>query len=367
MVHPQEKPYIAIMAGGGGTRLWPKSRQSVPKQFLNLFSKKTLLQETYSRIAPLTDNEKIFIIAPDKYVEEILKELPDLNRENIIIETMPRGTAAAIGYASAVISRTNPNAVVHFIPADHYIPEVDEFQRVLLSASIIAERREDFIIWGIHPTAPAVSYEYIQSGDEVDEVNSLPIFKVKGFKERPNISVAQAYVASGTHFWNHGNFSQKAYVVLDAIKETMPELYTGLAEILKADESQLQVVAGDVYRRLPSDNISFDIGVMVKSKNTVMIPVDYTWNDIGNWDNLYSISEKNEGTNSVLKQDGDFISHDTHGCLVHTNGKLVATVGISNMIIIDTHDVLMICPMDRCQDVKKIVEKLKEKDKKEFL
>ncbi|MDQ3098502.1 MAG: sugar phosphate nucleotidyltransferase [bacterium] len=370
MVHPKEKPYIVIMAGGGGTRLWPKSRQEVPKQFLNLFSKKTLLQETYSRIAPITDNNRIFIIAPAKYAEEILRELPDLTEDNLIIESSPKGTAAAIGMASMIISKIDSDAVVHFLPADHYIIEVDEFLRVLLSATIAAEHSDNFVLWGIHPTFPAIGYEYIQSGDEVEEINSLPVFKVKGFKERPNISVAQGYVASGTHFWNGGYFTQKASVVLHGVEKTMPELWTAMQSVGKVyseNKENYKVALHGVYETLDVQNVSFDIGVMVKIKNIVVMPVTFTWTDVGSWNALYDISEKNDGTNSVLRAQGDFIGYDTNGCLVHTNGKLIAAIGLENMIIIDTNDVLMVCPRDRAQDVKKITEILKEREKKEFL
>jgi mannose-1-phosphate guanylyltransferase len=366
MEHPQNKPYIVIMAGGGGTRLWPKSRQSVPKQFLQLFSKKTLLQETYSRIAPITDNNRIFIAAPEKYKEEILRELPDLNEQNLVLEPEARDSAPAIGLASVIIHHRDPEAVVHFIASDDYIVEVDEFQRVLLSATIMAEQSDNIVLWGVRPTFPSTGYGYIQSGDEIAEINRIPILKLRAFREKPNITTAQAYLATGKYFWNTSKFSQKARVMLDAIKHSAPELWRGLEKIqMSLDTDTYALVMHEVFAHL--DKLRIEEGVMEKVSNIIMIPADYTWSDVGSWDALYDISDKNDGTNSVLTEEGEFFGYDTHGCLIQTNGKNIATIGLSDMIVIDTENVIMICPKSRCQDVKKMVEMLKEKDKKDLL
>jgi mannose-1-phosphate guanylyltransferase len=366
MEHPKQKPYIAIMAGGGGTRLWPKSRQNVPKQFLSLFSHKTMLQETYSRIAPLTDNNHIYVIAPEKYKETILKQLPDLSEDNLVIEPTLRSTAPAIGLACTIIHKKDPDAVVHIITSDDYIVETDEFQRVLLSASIIAEKSEDIVVWGVQPTFPSTGYGYVHSGDEVDEVNNIPIFKVRGFKEKPNATTAQAYIATGKYFWNTCKFSQKASVMLKAITEAMPELGTALKQIGDAYGTPgYAEKCKEVYENV--ENIAVEYGIMERVKNLLMIPASYTWSDVGSWDALYDISPKNEGTNSILTEEGEFFSYDTHGCLVQTQGKSIAAIGLTDMVIVDTENVIMICPKNRCQDVKKLVEVLKERDKKEYL
>lgn len=366
MDHPEAKPYIAIMAGGGGTRLWPKSRQNIPKQFLSLFSHKTMLQETYSRIAPLTDNDHIFVVAPEKYKEEILKELPDLSVKNLIVEPMARSTSAAIGLASIIIEKHDPDAVVNFITSDDYIVEIDEFQRVLISASVIAEKRDDIVTWGVRPTFASTGYGYINSGDELDEVNGLPVFKVRGFKEKPSATTAQAYIATGKYFWNTCKFTQKVAVMLTAIEQSMPELSIALDKIGDAyGTKKFDIVCKEVFETLEA--VPIEISVMEKTKNIVMIPANYTWSDVGSWDSLYEISVKNDGTNSVLTESGEYYGFDTHGCLVQTNGKMIATIGLHDMVIVDTNDILMICPKNRCQDVKKVVELLKERDKKEYL
>jgi len=366
MIHPREKPYVVILAGGGGTRLWPRSRKNIPKQFLNLFSKKTLLQETYSRIAPLTDNDRIFIVAGEKYKEEILNEIPDLSIENLILEPEPKNTAAAVGLASLIISHRDPNAVFSSLHSDHYIVEIEEFQRVLVTVSVYAQDHDDIVTWGISPTRPATELGYIHSGDEIEEINGLSLFKVKGFKEKPNLVTAQAYVASGTYFWNGGQYSQKVSVMLDSIKKHMPKLWEGLSKIEKViGTPEYDKVLREVFAELDSEPI--DTGISEKAKNLVMIPASYTWSDIGSWDALYEISPKNEGTNTVLIDKGEFIGYDTHRSLIQTNNKLIATIGVTDMIIVDTEDVLLICPKDRAQEVKKIVEQLKEKDMKDYL
>jgi mannose-1-phosphate guanylyltransferase len=366
MEHPKQKPYVVIMAGGGGTRLWPKSTLTRPKQFLRLFSKKTMLQETYSRIAPLTDNDHIFVVAPEKYKERILEELSDLSSDNIISEPMARSTAPAIGLASMVIHKKDPEAIVHFITSDDYIVEIDEFQRVLLSATIVAENSNDIVVWGIHPTFASTGYGYVHSGDEVSEVNSIPVFRVKGFREKPNATTAQAYIATGKYFWNTCKFSQKAFVMMDAVRQTMPELYAGLQRIVDVyDTEDMPRVAHEVFESLESEPI--ETGVMEKIHNVLMIPANYTWSDVGSWESLYDISPKNEGTNSVLTETGEYFGYDTEGCLIQTNGKAIATIGLRDMIVIDTDNIVMICPRNRCQDVKKLVEVLKEKERKEYL
>jgi len=366
MTHPKEKPYIVILAGGGGTRLWPKSRQSIPKQFLKLFSHRTLLQETYSRVAPLTDNDRIFVVAPSKYQQEILTELPDLTEDNLIIEPQAKNTAPAFGLASTVISKRNPDAVLTFIASDAYLVEIDEFQRVLLSSAIIAERRDDIVVWGLHPTSPDTTLGYIHSGDEVDEVNQFPIFRVLGFREKPNASTAQAYIATGKYFWNLFNVAVKARVLLDAIGEYAPDLKRGLDVIAAAwGTERYRVVAEEMFSAFENEPI--ELAVWQKANNLVMIPASYSWSDIGNWDRLYDISDKDADQNSVLCESGEYLSYDSHGNLIHTHGRAVATIGVKDMVIIDTPDVVMICPMQRCPDVKKLVELLKSRGKKEYL
>lgn len=366
MEHPKLKPYVVILAGGGGTRLWPKSTKSMPKQFLKLFSHRTLLQETYARIAPITDNERVFVVSSPHYRDEILKQLPDLKETNLILEPVAKNTAAAIGLACAIIAAKDPEAIVHSLHSDHFIGEVDTFQRVLLSASIMAERRNDIILWGVVPTRPASELGYIQSGEELEEVNGIPLFGVKGFKEKPNVATAQAYIATGKYFWNHGYFSQKVSVMLQAIEQHMPELYQGLLAIRDVyGTEEYQAVLQREFERFES--VPIDIGVVEKAKNIIMIPAPYPWSDVGSWDTLYTISAKNIDNNSISPEADYHIGLDTHGCLVSADNKLIATIGLHDMIIVDTPQAIMVCPKDRSQDVKKLLEIVKEKGRTDLL
>lgn len=366
MEHPTKKPYIVILAGGGGTRLWPKSTKSMPKQFLNLFSRRTLLQETYARVAPLTDNDKIFVVSSNVYKNEILKQLPDLQQGNLILEPEAKNTAPAIGLAAAVISAIDPDAVMHSLHSDHFIGEVDTFQRVLLSASIIAEREEKIILWGVVPTRPASELGYIQSGEELGEINGIPVFKVKGFKEKPNVATAQAYIATGKYFWNHGYFSQKVSVMMNAYKQHMPGFYEGMEQIAAAYGSDtFETVVAEVFSKV--ENTAVDTGIIEKIQNIAMVPAPYPWSDVGSWDTLYAVLHNNDGTNSVVPGEEYHIGYDTHGCLISADGKMVTTIGLQDMIIVDTPQALMICPKDRAQDIKKLLEQVKDRGRTDLL
>lgn len=366
MKHPNLKPYIAILAGGVGTRLWPKSTKSMPKQFLNLFSKRTLLQETYARVAVLTDSDRIFVISSEKYKHEILAQLPDMQEENLVIEPEPKSTAAAIGLAALIIAERDPEAVMHIITSDDYVGEVDIFQKVLVTASIIAEQTEDFVLWGVVPTRPAAEYGYIQSGEELQEVNGFPVFRVKGYKEKPTVATAQAYIATGKYFWNTCKFSQRARVMLQGISEHMPELYEGLQRIRQSlGTNAYEKVLSEEFAKLES--VPIEYGVMEHVQNAVMIPAPYTWSDVGSWDALYDILHKNDGTNSVVPDEEFHVGYDTHGCLISAGSRLVATIGVRDMIIVDSPQALMICPRDRAQDVKKLLELIKDRGKTDLL
>lgn len=366
MEHPKLKPYLVILAGGGGTRLWPKSTKSMPKQFLSLFSHRTLLQETYARIAPLTDNDRIFVVSSPAYRDEILKQLPDLQETNLILEPIAKNTAAAIGLACSLISKRDPDAIVHSLHSDHFIGEIDTFQRVLLSASIMAEQRNDIILWGVVPTRPASELGYIQSGQELEEINGIPLFGVRGFKEKPNAATAQAYIATGKYFWNHGYFSQKVSVMLDSIKEHMPELSAGLDRIQDAyGNDNFDEILKQEFEKF--DSVAIDVGVVEKAKNIIMIPAPYPWSDVGSWDTLFTILPKNDDSNSVTPEADYHIGLDSHGCLISADNKIVATIGLHDMIIVDTPNALMVCPKDRSQDVKKLLELVKNRNRVDLL
>mgnify|MGYP005851719065 CR=1 FL=1 len=362
MEHPRHKPYIVILAGGGGTRLWPKSTKSMPKQFLKLFSHRTLLQETYARIAPITDKDRILVVSSVKYKEEILSQLPDLKEDNLILEPMAKNTAAAIGFACTVVAERDKDAIVHSLHSDHFIGEVDTFQRVLLSASIMAEKRDDIILWGVVPNRPAPELGYIQSGQELEEVNGIPLFAVKGFKEKPQVAMAQAYIATGRYFWNHGYFSQKVSVMLDAIKTFMPELFRGL-ELIKESIGKDNYQDTIVSEFEKFESVAIDVGVVEKANNIVMIPAPYPWSDVGSWDALFEILPKNDDTNCVTPDPAYHVGLDSHGCLVAADGKLISTIGLRDLIVVDTPNSLLICPKNRSQDVKKLIEELKRRGK----
>ncbi len=359
--------YVVIMAGGSGSRIWPKSRSRRPKQFLRLISDKTMLQETYHRVKGFVPSENIFIAAPAVYEEEIIKELSDVPKGNIIIEPVGKSTAATIGLACVKLLHKDAHAVVTFLPSDHFIKEKMKFRKVLSTASEMAKKKDVFVVWGVRPYFPSMGYGYIQSGKEIVKIDGSPFFQVKSFTEKPDATTAQAFLVSGKYFWNSGNFTQKASVMLEGIQKHLPKLHAGLVKITNAlDTPQEFAVTAEVFSKL--GNIAIDFGVMEKVKNIVMIPADFTWSDIGSWSSLYEITPATHGDSTLIgDESSEHIGIDTNGCLIHGSGRLVATIGVNDLIIVDTVDTILICPKDRAQDVKKLVDLLKKKKRTEFL
>lgn len=359
--------YVVIMAGGSGMRMWPKSRARRPKQFLKFFSNKTMLQETYSRIKGVVPFGHVLIVTPEMYVEEIKKELPEIPKENIIIEPVARSTAAAIGLSCIKLLKRDPNAVVSFLTSDDYVKEKVKFGKILTAASNMAKKRDVFVVWGVRPYCPSTGYGYVHSGEEVDRVDGFPFFEVRSFTEKPDLTTAQAFLASGKYFWNTCKFTQKAKVMQEAIKTHLPKLYDGLVKIDSVLDTDKETrVTEEVFSRL--DSIAIEFGVMEKVKNIVMIPADLTWSDVGSWSSLYDLSPNTHGDTTLIgDESSEYIGIDTSGCLIHGSGRLIATIGVTDLVIVDTVDTILVCPKSRAQDVKKLLDLLKKKKRFEFL
>lgn len=367
MAKPLQDCYVILLAGGGGTRLWPKSRVRKPKQFLKLTGKSTLFVETVRRVLPLVPYEKIYVVTNENYLEEIRNEVPDLPQENILVEPEGKGTAAAIGLGIIHVHKKNPQAIVASLACDHLVKRPGEFRRVLTAAYEAARRDENLVTIGIHPTHADTGLGYIHVEKKVFEVDKIPVFTVESFREKPDLPTAQAFIATKEYFWNASYFIGKTSVFLAAFKRFMPKLYNGLTEVegVIKTEGEAEVIR-QVWQRL--DEVPIDYGVMEKAKNLVMIAADVGWSDIGNWAVLHEVSKPTlEGNVIIGDEDGQHLSLGTKGCLIHSNGRLIATIGLSDMIVIDTLDALLICPKDKVQEVKKIVELLKKEKRFEHL
>jgi len=349
--------YALIMAGGLGTRFWPKSRKKHPKQLLQIASERSLIQNTVARLQPLMPNENVFIVSTKEQREEIQKQLPEIPEQNLIIEPKGKNTAPCIGLSALFIERLDPEGVMVVLPADHLITDNEMFYQILKVGSKVAAERDSLVTIGIKPTFPATGYGYIQFNQEIETIDGVDVLNVKTFAEKPNPGTAKRFVASGDFLWNSGIFLWKARTILREIEEHLPHLYDGLMEIKQAigtpEEGE---TINRVYCQIRS--ISIDYGVMEYAKDVVALRGLFGWNDLGSWDEVYNIQQKDREGNVLI---GKHILKDSKGCYVDAPNKSVAIVGIDDLIVVDTDDAILICPRDKAQDVKDIPDLAKRK------
>jgi mannose-1-phosphate guanylyltransferase len=355
-----------IMAGGVGTRFWPRSRERSPKQLLEILDKATMLQHTVRRLESFASPLDTFVVTNRLQRALVAKQLPDVPEENILVEPMGRNTAPCIGLAALHVRRLDPSAVMVVLPADHLIENVEEFRRTLGLAVDIAEHSRSLLTIGIHPTHPETGYGYIQMLDEDSEHNPYfdrGVCRVKTFAEKPNLETAERFLQSGDFLWNSGMFVWRADIILEEINKCLPELSGELMNIDAAlGTPSYQATLELAYGMMRG--ISIDYGVMERSGRVFVIPAKFGWSDIGSWDEVYRRSGKDDHGNSVT---GRFVHRDTAGCYVYSPDKVVATIGVNDLIIINTDDALLVCKRGRSQDVKDIADYLRRKQMDEYL
>ncbi|MCK9197934.1 MAG: sugar phosphate nucleotidyltransferase [Syntrophales bacterium] len=357
--------YAVIMAGGKGARFWPRSRNRLPKHLLDICSEKTIIQETVARILPLAPPEKILIVTGASHARELIGQLPQIPPENILIEPMGRNTAPCIGLAALVVRKRSGNAVMAVLPSDHLIADEDNFRHVLAAAADMAARGNHLVTIGIRPTGPETGYGYIEEGKLAARERGEDIFAVKSIREKPDLELAKTFLAQGGFFWNSGMFIWQAATILKEMEASLPDIYAGLLTIDKALDTPAEAtVIADVYDRFRS--ISIDYGVMEKAKNTLVIPADFGWSDVGSWDALWEVSEKDALGITSRNREG-LISINSRNSLVYSPKKLVALVDVEDLIVVETDDALLICKRGASQEVKKVVEVLEEKKREEYL
>lgn len=358
--------YIAILAGGGGTRLWPKSRRTTPKQFLKLLNHKTLLQETYERVEELVPDENIFIVTSGDFKNEIKKQLPKLAERNILVEPVPAGTASAAGLAAVHITSREPNATISTLASDAFIKETQKFLQVLRTSQEVAERGNYIVTMGIQPSYPHTGMGYIHSGREVMKLGKKAAFEVLDFTEKPDRSTAQAYVASGEYFWNANINSYSVRTIMESFAELTPKLSKTLEKVASViGTKEEDGVTEKLWKELDNDPI--DTAILEKAKNVLIVPADFTWHDIGDWGVLFDLLTSSKTANVLVGENPELIDINTKGTLVYGNNRLIATVGVENLVIVDTADALLVVKKDKSQDVKKLVEELKAKSLEKYL
>ncbi|MBI5475545.1 MAG: mannose-1-phosphate guanylyltransferase [Ignavibacteriales bacterium] len=358
--------YAVIMAGGVGTRFWPRSREKSPKQLLEIVGKKSMIQNTVSRISDLIDPKNIMIVTNKIQKLSIAKQLPNVPEENIITEPIGRNTAPCIGLAGLFVRRMDPEAVMVVLPADHIMHDEEEFRRVLRLATWVAYESGKLVTVGIQPTRPETGYGYIQVVDEDDGKNPYfkkGVYKVKTFAEKPNAETAKVFLQSGDFLWNSGMFIWRVDTILKEIETHIPEMY---AELMKIDEAighkNYDNIVETTYKIIRG--ISIDYGVMEKAKEVYVLKGNFGWSDVGSWDEVYRISGKDENGNSIT---GQAFLHNTKNSMVYAGSKIVATVGVQDLIIIATDDAVLVCKQGESQEVKEVVDYLRRKQKNDYL
>jgi mannose-1-phosphate guanylyltransferase len=360
------KVYAVVMAGGVGTRFWPRSREKSPKQLLEIVGKGTMIQNTVGRLDPLIGPRDTFVITNRVQRSLVIKQLPGVPPDQILDEPVGRNTAPCIALAALHLQRLDPDAVMVVVPADHTIQKVEEFHRILGVAITIAAESGSLLTIGLHPTRPETGYGYIQGDTEPGPGNPYHdrgALRVKAFAEKPNLQTAERFLQSGDFLWNSGMFVWRVDAILREIKKSLPDLYAELSRVESViGTPQYQSTLETVYGIIRG--ISIDYGVMEKSDDVFVIPAELAWNDLGSWDEVLRISGKDSNGNSIT---GTVIQKDTKNCYVYSPDSVVATIGVEDMIIVNTSNALLVCRVGQSQEVKEVADYLRRKQMFDYL
>lgn len=348
--------WAVIPAGGSGTRLWPLSRSTRPKFLLPLFGNRSLLQQTFDRLVPLTDADHILVVCGPAHVAAIARQLPELPAANIIVEPSPNGTGPALALATALISRFDPKAIMGSFAADHDVTDRDAFRAAVRTAIAVA-RDGDLVAIGLTPTRPETGYGYIErTGDVVYHGDHGLAYRAARFIEKPDRERAEQYIASGSFLWNAAMFTWRVDVLMAELKRLQPELHAGIQRIADAwDTARRETVTASIWPDLP--NVTIDTGVMEGARPLAVVPAEMGWSDVGDWHGLGEMIEQDGLGNSVR---GDLLQIDTTNSVIWSEtGRMVAMVGLDNIIVVDTEDALLVIDRRKSQEVRKVVERLK--------
>ncbi len=355
--------YALILSGGAGTRLWPLSRKSRPKQFLAILGERSLLQDTVERVAEIIPAERIFAVAPPEHRALIHEQLPEMRADHVVVEPYPRGNAAAIGLAMAALQAFDPDAVVAVLPSDHVVGKRAKFREVLVTATGAAERG-DLVTLGITPERPDTGFGYIEAGERIDLAAAVPVFKVKRFIEKPKRDVAEKMLAAGGHFWNAGMFVWRVADIVEAYRAHLPataKVITALSEAIGSP--RYESVLAEVWEE--TDRTTIDYGVLEKATNVAVVPADIGWHDVGSWARLAAIGTGGSATEN-WSSDGH-LAVGADGNYAWAPGKTVAFVGVEGLIVVDTPDAILIASKERSEEVKEVVDRLRREEREDLL
>jgi mannose-1-phosphate guanylyltransferase len=341
--------FVAILAGGEGTRLWPLSRSHRPKQLLPLNGDRSLIQQTVDRLLPLVGPDHVLIITEQSHAADLRAQLPELPDSSIVVEPTRRGTAAALMLGALHVQARAPDATWVSVHSDSFISDDDTYRRTVGAALEAAATGEHLVTTGVEPRFPATGYGYIQRGDLIRKVGDFAVHRVVRFVEKPDAETAREYVSSGQYLWNPGVFAWKNTALLEAFRSHLPGVWEPLTSAPLSDIDR-------VYPNAQREAI--DIGIMERAPNVATIPATFGWSDIGSWGELFELSAQQSDDNVVLGS-GRVMTAESRGNLVFAEGRAVALVGVDDLVVVETEDAVFVCPRDRAQDVRMIVQQLR--------
>jgi mannose-1-phosphate guanylyltransferase len=351
------------MAGGSGTRFWPRSRVKKPKQYLSLFGDQSLIQESVQRFAKFIPEERIYVVSAKGQKDVLEEQSTNLPIQNLIFEPVGKNTLPAIGLAALFIAEKDPDGILIVSPSDHLIQNDELFRLTIESATLIAEKKEGIVTIGITPKFPATGYGYVQTASEIQIGQSIRSFSVNQFVEKPNIEVATEYLQRGGFFWNSGIFVFKVSVFLDSVQKLSPGLYADLMRIKEhIGTNGYESALDKIYREVEA--ISIDYGILEKAKNVFLVQGDFIWNDLGSWEEVYKYDKKDENQNAKV---GEVIFLDTKNSYVYAPDSLVAIVGLEDVIVVQEGDTILVCKRDRAEDIKQVVGEITKRKLDQYL
>ena len=358
-----------LLAGGRGTRFWPRSRTRTPKQILNIVGTRTMAAETVARLAPLVSARNVWAVTNAEQAAAVRRELPKVPPSQILAEPVGRNTAAAIGLAAVHLLSKHGDALMAVLPSDAHIADAAGYRKLVAAALAQAQEPGRMVVLGITPTRPETGYGYIERGGAAAWPNGTPSYVVRRFTEKPEIDVARKYLASGKYFWNAGMFFWRASTFLDNLHKFLPVTHEALGEL--AETIGTRRYASTLARIYPQlENISVDYAIMERvtrgsrSRQVSMIPADIGWSDVGSWAAVYELLAPKTGDNVAA---GDAFTLDAEGNYFWSPKKFVAAIGIRDLVLVETDDAILLCTRDRSQDVGKVVKWLEERKRKDLL
>jgi len=361
--------FVLILCGGGGTRLWPRSRNKLPKQFSKLISKKSLFEMTVERFEGFVPWERIFVVTTtDDYGQIVQKQAPKIPKKNILIEPMRRNTALAYGLGAVYIKRIDPNAVIVTETADHPIKNIPVYLKNFLTSVQAAAQGDILVTTGIKPEFPHTGFGYIKKGKLWKQFDGQSVCKLEKFTEKPDLKTAKEYLKSGDYFWHASLFVWRADSYLKALKKHEPRAGEAIEAISQAiGTKKEQKVIQEAYEKAPE--ISVDYAVAEKADNFYMVVGEFGWEDVGNWQVVYELLKKDKDGNAILKfgKKGEFIGINAKNNLVQFDDQLIAAIGVEDLIVVDAENIILICPREKAEDVKKMVKLLKKRGRLEYL